>query len=395
VHPGPKLVALVFAAMLLPTSALNAKVGFEGPPPSPDEPLDVHADREAVAPDQPTTSEASSPNNISGAERRGPRVAPLLSAPASAPQVRRLVGSVRYRIDRCQTPGYFNNVDERIVQVTVNRVPNGGLSIHDGLLDALLLNAARFAWRECPQPYVRVDRSPTGDFHYDVGLIQINGPAGEALASAKLGGEPLTLYGDQALNSSPRGYQWRDYRNLAAENEAAGARASQQQQIAADRYEQRQTSMEQGRRNQSRFFNQLLFFAFLGLLIWLFAKRDDIVRWFYSLQPHPARGLVDAAIFQGVPIDGALYQQIIDQTGGSRIENQVRTLQAKELTTQLRSHEAALRAESQKQLRAERERVERENAFTRAHLELLRAGVSHEDAAARLDELRRSVRHDR
>jgi hypothetical protein len=225
-----------------------------------------------------------------------------------------------------------------------------------------------------------------------VGSIEIDGRNGERLFSAQLGGEGLTLWGDQPLGPSGQGYQWRDVHDLAAEGAAAAQAAQQQQEVAQAQQTQRAENDRRATEGMNSFFSTVKTLLVLALLIWLFTKRESILRWFYSLTPHPAKGQVDAAIHSGAPIDGALYRQVIDATYGGTIENEVRSEQANELTARLRRHEAALRSEEVKIVDAARREAARNAAFLRAHLELLRAGVSHEDAAARLDELKRMTR---
>ena len=121
-------------------------------------------------------------------------------------------------------------------------------------------------------------------------------------------------------------------------------------------------------------------------------ERDAIARWYYALKPHPATSMVERAVYNGAEIDGELYERILRPVPGGRIEREVRGKQAQDLTSQLRTHEAALRSEEARVVEGERRRVEQENAFSRAQAELLRAGVDHEIAAARVDELRKAMR---
>lgn len=324
-----------------------------------------------------------------------PRVFPLFGGRASPREVRRLVGEINYSINPCPEPSYLRGTDEREVIVSIERVPPGGLEAYRGLVDALLYNGAAYAWRTCPLPYIDIFRERTGGYHYDVWSVLVTGRYGP-LVSAQLSGQGLSRYGDQTFGPSSVGYQWSRFRDLAAEHRLIENQTRQRQEAAAARAEQqRRRGRDPGLAVVTGFFSRIFFFVFLGLLVWAFVRREEIAIWFHSLTPHPATNLVEAAIHSGAQIDASLYHIVADQTAGwvSNAEQQVRARQANALTAKLRTHERALRAESERRLEIERRRIERENAFARAHVELMKAGVSHEEAAARLSELKRMTGH--
>lgn len=176
---------------------------------------------------------------------------------------------------------------------------------------------------------------------------------------------------------------------LAAQREAeAQARAVR----AAEMQQARAVREENNRRWRAEMWGHIQLFGVMLFLVWLWFKRETIARWYYGLQPHPAADIVERALYTGGDIDGDLYERILRPVPGDPIERGVRARQADELAERLRRHEAALRAEEASRVEAARREVERENAFTRAHAELLKAGVDHELAAARVKEMREGTR---
>lgn len=315
----------------------------------------------------------------------GPSIEPYFKQGfASDAEVRAAVGAVSLSMDHCEQTHSFD--DDRIVRVTVRR-PN---IEQPGVLDALLSKAAHFAWQSCPRPYTRssLGGAPTGDYHYDLKQVVIYGRDGSRLFEATLGG---TLRGDGFLSSGDQ-YRWNEVENYVAHQrqqaEQAAAQAATQQVQAY----QASVRAEDNRRGMAKFWGWVRLILLGVFLLWVVVNWEMLLRWYYSLRPHPATSIVESAIYSGREIDGDLYERILRPVPGSRIEKQVRAGQAQDLTSQLRTHEAALRSEEARVVEAERRRVEQENAFSRAHAELLRAGVDHEVAAARVDELRKATR---
>lgn len=322
-----------------------------------------------------------------------PKIVPYFGqGVASGDELYNAVGSVSFSMVHCEPVNdYMRNSDDRVVRATLSRLPRD-FEDRGAVIDSILVYAANFAWNGCPIPFVWIDGKPTGDFHYDLDRVLIVGPNGEAVASASLGGMGLDGMGDQALGSSRRGYLWKRYVNELAETRARVAEAEAERAAAAARAQRAAEAAERGQRAAASFWWRVRLFLAGLVALWMFLKRETIARWYYSLQPHPASNMVDRAIEQGAAIDGDLYERVLRPVPGNRAEQAVRREQADVLTRRLREHEAILRSESAKRVEAERRRVERENAFLRAHAELLKAGVDHEVAAARLDELRRQAR---
>ena len=299
------------------------------------------------------------------------------------------VGAVTMSMDKC--PANTMGDDQRVVRVQLAKPDFETATV----VNTLLLNAAKYAWANCPQAFVNMGTGAgTGQFHHDVSEIDIYLPDGTKGFSGSLG-----MYGQGDMAYAPgREYKWErlvdqatiQRRQAAAQAQAAQAAAEQQAQIAA------QGPPRTFDDDVNGFFGAIgkaiEFVIGLTLAIWIFAKREAILRWFYGLQPHPATTMVDRAVYAGAEIDGDLYERVLHPVPGGRIEKEVRSRQARDLTARLREHEAALRSDERQRVEAERKRVEQENAVARAHAELLKAGVDHEIAAARLDELKKATR---
>lgn len=121
-----------------------------------------------------------------------------------------------------------------------------------------------------------------------------------------------------------------------------------------------------------------------------------LLRWQYRLTPHPAHHLVERAIESGEALDGDAFDAAVDRALGTSnaTEAQVRTEQARALTARWREHEGSLRARQAVAFRAAAERHQREAEVSEAQVELKRAAVDHELAAARYAALIRKERSD-
>lgn len=344
-------------------------------------------------PDQSSDSDASGAGSEATNDSTSPDptvVAKFGEGFASDETVRSAVGSITYHMDSCAfDDSYLTPPEGRLVTATVSRVP-ADLEQRPAIIDAIFRNAARFAWNTCPFPFVDLDHQPRGEFRYNLKQVSIHGPDG-LIASARLGGPGLDAYGDQPFSSSRRGYLWLEYRNGLAEQREQETVARQQQAAAEQAQIQKAEEAERDHESAGSFWWKAKLFVLSLFLLWLYQKRDPIARWYYGLKPHPAKQMVERALYQGSEIDGRIYAQILEPVPGSPIERQVRANQADALTRRLRQHEAALRSEEASRVADVRRRVEQENAFMRAHAELLKAGVDHEVAAARVDELRKAT----
>ena len=125
----------------------------------------------------------------------------------------------------------------------------------------------------------------------------------------------------------------------------------------------------------------------VAALAWF--KRETLLRWWYSLTPHPATDLVNGAIEYGQELDGDRFAALVRAGGaGSPIEKRVRARQARELTERWQAHENALRAKEARLVEAAQTRAEAQNEVLEAQAELLNAAIAHEQAQARVETLR-------
>lgn len=315
--------------------------------------------------------------------RRSVYIAPVIGRDyATAETVREIVGRVSLEV-LCPASGKSSDAENLGVVVNLERADND-LYRAPAVVNSIFGAALRRAYDECPL-------HAGAAFWPEVGFVEVYG---------QRGGDPGAL-----LFTAKKYFlgHWQMFRDEVAETEAEARRLAEQQALAAAqeraraaRQASREAYAAAERERSAKFWREvrtwLFWGAFTWAAIWLFLKRDDIARWYYALKPHPATDIVERAIHSGAQIDGDLYERILRPVPGSPNERHVRAGQARDLTEQLRRHEAALRAEAASRVEAERRRVEQENAFARAQAELLRAGVDHEIAAARVDELRRATR---
>lgn len=332
-----------------------------------------------------TTLDAGAEKDTS-AEPFEPELIPLFGMSTDEPDdVRQKVGAVRFEMAVCGENSNAPRQDERVVRGYLSSLPTTW-SDQKSLINGLLSMAAHFAWQACPHAYLWQDE-PTGNFHYDVHHVELYGPDEALLFSARLGGEVMDEHGDQWWAPSRKGYLWLDFELAPPPPEAQPIPdTSQTEPVYA------QPPSPAPPTPFPDILGPLEVLAGLGILIWLLANHEAILCFFYSLKPHPAKELVDSAIQHGSAIDGELYDQLTAVEDGNRYLARVRDEQAQALTARLRKHEAALRAEEAQKIAAALARTRKETERLRAHVELRQAGISHEDAAARLDEARRATR---
>lgn len=314
---------------------------------------------------------------------------------ASDDVVRKVAGRVSFEMETCSLAEKWTSDNKRLVRATTSKSLPSGITSEPSVANAILAQAASYAWEQCPQYFLFLNRQ-TDQLRYNIESVAIYDRDGSLLLTAHLGGEPLTAYGDQSFAGSKKGYQWLDVQDVVAERIATDARVASDAALAADRESQRSDAMRATAERDAAFARDasstIKWLVAIGLAAWLLTQWQNIAVWIYGLVPHPATRMVDDAIHSGHPIDGELYDAVHRPRFSNSVENGVRERQANELVSRLRRHEASMAAETAAGVLAVKERVERENAFMRAHAELLRAGIDHEVAAARLDEMRRVAR---
>lgn len=295
---------------------------------------------------------------------------------ASPSELQEAVGRQTYRMEACDRGDKFE--DARSVSV---RLSKRGYE-RPGVTDAVLRNAAQFAWRECPRPY---RTGVVGDFHYNVQNVTIYLPDGTPAIEANLGG---FVHGDGAVASMRGAYAWQYVHNLyaaarQAEQAAAGAPAPQP---AA---EVESVGVDYAAQAQATFWGWVRVIAVLMGLGYAWLKRERLLYWYYSLTPHPAADTVHGAIQSGRELDGDAFAWLAKNRGDTAVERRVRDDQARQLTELWRQHEAALHAQEASLVEKERRRVREQSARLQAERDLLEAAIAHEQAAARVAELKR------
>jgi hypothetical protein len=309
----------------------------------------------------------------------GPSIQLYQQTMASAAEVKNAVGGASFSMDNCTQSHAFE--DDRVVRVTV-RKPNLDWP---GVIDALLVRAAHFAWQRCPRPYTRGvggGGEPTGDYHYDLKRVVIYGRDGSRLFEATLGG---TLRGDGFLSSGDT-YRWNEVQDYGAQQRQQEAKATAQAQAATQQVQSQQafTRSESGGGFWATFWIWVRLILLGLVLLWIVENREMLLRWYYGLKPHPATDIVESRIHGGGPIDGALFAEIMRPVPGGRIEKRIRAEQASKLAAMAReAAEARLR-----ELERLKAKALQEAEFIRAQSELHEAVEGHEMVMARLDAVR-------
>jgi hypothetical protein len=302
--------------------------------------------------------------------------------------VLRQVGDIRFEMVECPAPTGEPSDDHRLVRGYLAKVPSDWRN-RASLINGVLVRAAKFGWETCPHPYISVGE-PQDHFHYDIGRVEIYDPADTLMFSASLGGKPFSEQGDQWWFASTHGYQWQHFE--AAPEPPSPPTPTIEPVAAAVEVAPAASVQWPAPIDFSLIYTLIKICVLLVIAGVLVAHHEAILCFLYSLKPHPAKVMVDAAIRDGAPINGHLYDELTTVQEGNRFLAKVRDQQASVLTARLRQHETALRAEEIRQVQAALDRVKREEERLRAHSQLRQAGIDHEVAAARLDEVKRSTR---
>ena len=312
-------------------------------------------------------------------------------------KVRSLVGSLTITMESCdRNRDKFDRNESRYVSVRLSRRPEGFEQRGD-IVDSVLRQAARFAWGECPYRRYFVD-IPLDDFFYDIRQVVIQGPGGEDLLSASLGGEGLDGYGDQVVGSSGRGYLWLRVQDLYAQARQAEAKAEAEARArearAAAAARERAAKLERERRAAATFWTWVRLILLTVLALWAWFNRIALIRIYYRFTPHPAAGAVHSAIYAGETLDGVAFEKLVETPGVGPIEASVRAEQARELAELWLRREAELAAQTNQLLRDEHTRAMQEGNVLDAQRALIEAAIAHEKAAARLAALRLAEKID-
>jgi hypothetical protein len=267
------------------------------------------------------------------------------------------VGSVTMSMDKC--PANTLGDDQRIVRVQLAKPDFETAAV----VNSLLLNAAKYAWDNCPQAFVDMGTGAgTGQFHHDVSEIDIYLPDGSKGFSGTLG---TNGQGDWAFAPGHE-YKWEHLVDLATIQRRQAAAQAQAAQAAAAQQQAMQAQV--AAQGPPRTFDDDVngFFGAIGkvieflvggaLLLWVFAKREAIARWyFFTFHPHPAASLVERAI--ATPTTSAaqahaLADALSEVPPGSSTFRRVRLEQAEQLYRQLNEANARRQREIERRARA-------------------------------------------
>jgi hypothetical protein len=301
---------------------------------------------------------------------------------ASQADVEAALGHLTFKVTACKNAAIGR--PDRSVAVTATKPYYENRRV----VEAVLYQAAQYAWRACPLHVILGGFERIQQLWYGVRSVELFLPDGSLAIRAT------------GLNPQLGGtIGWAKIEDVGTERRRAYARAvaraAQQRRIAL--------VMAQGRAHWAAFWTTvktlvidvpLAIMAFL-VLRWFYRRRESILRWYYLLTPHPARQMVEDAITRGVALDGAAFAELMRPIPGGRVEKQVRAEQGRALAERARQFEERLRAEANHLTAAEARRVaaqaHADAEFTTAQNELAQAAVAHEKAKARLDALRKRI----
>jgi hypothetical protein len=239
------------------------------------------------------------------------------------------------------------------------RVSNAG-PLDDDVLSALFLRGARYAWDQCPRPFIDLSsQKPNGHFHYDVSQVGIYEPDGTLAYSAALGGP--TGPGDMGLWPGQR-YEWNRFRNALSEQAQQAAtdqKAAEHAQLVAQGQailNARQDTTEAAVKHSTHVFVNVMRLVFLvGIGLFLWSRRLPLLRWYYGLTPHPAAVVVHNIVNEGAGYDRAYLDRVLAEVPTSPVEREVRLAQSRSLLETLNRHAAATKA-----------RLEEETAYVKS-----------------------------
>jgi hypothetical protein len=287
------------------------------------------------------------------------------------------IGPIQYAVD-C---GLEGERPRTVVAQLHDTLPTGLFNLKP-ITERILSNAAERAWQVCLLPADNAEAATPEE--YQVDKVELRRVDGKLLISARLMLVETSVDGQPTLHWS----EWFEELGVpivSPEVAATAAPDESNETIEFVETEEVPPQTPSPAFHQSIKFPITMILLLCGCVVWMWYNFTR----HHTYSAHPAEHLVDGAIEHGRAIDGALFVHVHQPGVSSEHEMKVRTDQARDLTGRLRRHEAVLRSAYREDIEARRQTVERENAFLRAHEELLRAGIGHEMAAAALHELKR------
>jgi hypothetical protein len=223
------------------------------------------------------------------------------------------------------------------------------------ITDTLLWGGLVAAIQQCPMQIVNIagQQSP----QEEVGFVDIYGKLTDDGPEIRLvhgdnfipsAGEWSHITDEGALEEKRVADAKADEDRQAQEAEQAKQQAAQAQAMASQQAAnaQAEAAAETSRKRTGGvfwFWVQMLFLGGIGL--WLYTKREPILRFFYGLTPHPAGSEITAVIEWGKSYDPDRLRELLDYTPSDPIEREVRLRQAAELARRLNQHSAETKAE--------------------------------------------------
>ncbi len=307
-----------------------------------------------------------------------PKVTPYSRAGvATQAVVEEAVGQRNLTMVSCNKDGKETD-DKRAVDV---RLQKSALET-PGVIDAVLLEAAKFAWDQCSRPYISLySGNPEAFVHYNVHRVRIFLPDGTTPITATLGDSPGAGDFPQEPGMFPYTWSVQDQYVLTHQRQAAADyEAGIQQRLRAQQ--------EVRDQEHAKIWGWIRLFVLAVVAFWVWCQREKILYWYYSLTPHPAAALVNGAIDSGTELDAERFGRLAKIRGDNPVEKRVRADQVRALTDRWRKHERALRSEEAKLVQREVEAAKRTSERLKAEAALVEAAIAHELAATRVAALK-------
>jgi hypothetical protein len=278
-----------------------------------------------------------------------PYVARSAAGFASVDAVRDAVGGTQIEVacpsEQVETPeeglSQTGPHASRGAKVTISKAGNGYRDV--AVMDKILLDALQVIEQQCPMQQTTI----SGD-HYQqdtVGFVDIYGRLNDNDSEMRLvhAGPYFGTMGIWNAVVDEGAAQDKQQADARAEQDRAAAAQAAQQQAAARAAAVQQAPPPPVAAPPSQntgggigaFFRNIII---LGLVVWAFFKRADILRFLYGLTPHPAATEVNGVIHMGEPYDPDRLARLLAVPPDNAIEREVRARQAADLLRKLTAH---------------------------------------------------------
>ena len=237
---------------------------------------------------------------------------------ASSDELDAAFGTRTYSMSACEN-GYMSI--NRRVQVQTERAENYG---YKRIFDALLVEAANYAYQACSLPFTDFTGAPTTGVHYEITSVDVYLADGTKLISTS------KLCCDVGTQRNYGYYRWHNVVDVAGQ-----ARQEQTNAVAVQARNAQDTSRRAEENATGWAWARII--GVLILLLILFFNREGIARWYYfHFDPHPAEPMVQHALSSGTVLDGrALANALSEVPVESSILAKVRLEQGARLVAQM------------------------------------------------------------